>query len=261
MNTSAILPNLPGDTVATTSAEWLTQLTSHGVLRWQHGDTNIGLLLAVLLDINGWQGDVLSLTDALPTTARAVGIQDVLAVMGALGYRVHHEKMLAANLKPEDLPGLFVPAQRNGALRIYVNNVPRNTVDIGGRAVIYLSPYATYRIHLAQETGDMIAVSGGERKVTLYPGNVVHLQWQAHHYSVVVAHMVDGAGAPLVGATLTESDNTAITDDTGQFQAELTRPELLHFTTQAGTSCSATLPGNVAPTNGVLLYREAVKCE
>ncbi len=96
------------------SSDWLDQLNDHGILRWQHGHNNIGLLLAVLLDVNGWQGDVLSLTDALPCTAQAVGIQDILAVMGALGYRIHHERILAANLRPEDVPGLFVPDSPSG---------------------------------------------------------------------------------------------------------------------------------------------------
>ena len=96
------------------ASEWLAQLTDHGVLRWQHGNNNIGLLLAVLLDISGWQGDVLSLCDALPGTANTVGLQDILAVMGALGYRIHHERIQTVNLKPEDMPALFVPTQPDG---------------------------------------------------------------------------------------------------------------------------------------------------
>ena len=113
MSISAIAPNL-SPSASESSAIWLNQLSDHGILRWQHGDTNIGLLLPLLLDTCGWQGDVLSLTDALPSTARDVGIPDILAVMGALGYRVHEEKLHVANLKPEDLPGLFVPAGRQG---------------------------------------------------------------------------------------------------------------------------------------------------
>ncbi|MES2984713.1 MAG: ATP-binding cassette domain-containing protein [Pseudomonadota bacterium] len=92
------------------SGKWLCQLGLHGMLRWQHGNNNYGLLLPVLLELNGWQGDILSLSDALPCTAREIGVQDVLAVMTALGYRVRRERIHTQNLKPEDLPGLFIPA-------------------------------------------------------------------------------------------------------------------------------------------------------
>ncbi len=92
--------------------EWLEQLSQHGILRWQHGNNNYGLLLPVLLELNGWQGDILSLSDALPCSAREIGVQDILAVMAALGYRLQHERINTHNLKPEDLPGLFIPANK-----------------------------------------------------------------------------------------------------------------------------------------------------
>jgi len=104
----------PASEKADNATKWLEQLSGHGLLRWKHGDNNIGLLLAVLLDVNGWQGDILSLCDALPGSAHAVGVQDVLAVMGALGYRIHHEHVHTANLKPEDLPALFIPKSAHG---------------------------------------------------------------------------------------------------------------------------------------------------
>jgi ABC-type bacteriocin/lantibiotic exporter with double-glycine peptidase domain len=96
-------------------AEWLEQLTHHGVLRWHHGETNLGLLLSCLLDVCGWQGDVLSLCDALPSTASVVTVSDLLAVMGALGFRVQHEVIHSRNLKAEDLPGLFIARRKRDA--------------------------------------------------------------------------------------------------------------------------------------------------
>jgi ABC-type bacteriocin/lantibiotic exporter with double-glycine peptidase domain len=86
----------------------LDELTGNGLLHWQHSKNNIGLLLSPLLDVSGWQGDVLSLTDALPCTANGVGAQDVLAVMGALGYRIHQEHIQSTQIKPEDMPCLFI---------------------------------------------------------------------------------------------------------------------------------------------------------
>ena len=88
--------------------KWLSELSQHGQLRWQHSANNYGLLVPMLLELNGWQGDILSLSDALPTNATVIGVQDVLAIMASLGYRIRSEKMHTHSLKAEDLPGLFI---------------------------------------------------------------------------------------------------------------------------------------------------------
>ncbi len=93
-------------------AKWLSELSQHGQLRWQHTTNNYGLLVPMLLELNGWQGDILSLADALPTNARTIGVEDVLAIMAALGYRIRSEKTPTQNLKAEDLPGLFIFADK-----------------------------------------------------------------------------------------------------------------------------------------------------
>ncbi len=90
------------------TADWLSRLSQNGVLRWQHGETNLGLLLSPLLEVNGWQGDILSLCDALPRTTRVVTASDILGVMGALGYRIESKNIKLGSLKPEDTPGLFI---------------------------------------------------------------------------------------------------------------------------------------------------------
>jgi ABC-type bacteriocin/lantibiotic exporter with double-glycine peptidase domain len=95
-------------------SKWLEELAGNGLLHWQHGKNNMGLLLAPLLDVSGWQGDVLSLTDALPCTASEVGAQDILAVMGALGYRIRQERSRSSAIRPEDMPCLFIPVAPQG---------------------------------------------------------------------------------------------------------------------------------------------------
>ena len=147
--TVATLHTAPGASETVTSSDWLDQLSNHGVLRWQHGNNNLGLLLTVLLDVNGWQGDVLSLCDALPASAKTVGLQDILAVMGALGYRIHQERMQAANLKPEDVPALFVPAQADGwSVALVVR-------EIGPYGVIWEDGRQSHRGALPHGSGDL----------------------------------------------------------------------------------------------------------
>lgn len=131
------------------AGEWLGQLAEHGLLRWQHGNNNVGLLLSVLLDVNGWQGDVLSLADALPGTARQVNVQDVLAVMGALGYRIHHERVHAANIQPEDVPALFVPQHATGWRAGLVIR------QMGAYGIIWEDGREQHRGALAETDGDL----------------------------------------------------------------------------------------------------------
>lgn len=106
MNTAVLASQTP--------AEWLHRLTENNVLRWRHGTTNTGLLLAPLLEITGWQGDVLSLTDALPVSDKQIMISDLLTVMGALGYRISSEHRSTQSIRKEDLPALFVPDNSEG---------------------------------------------------------------------------------------------------------------------------------------------------
>ena len=108
MTQAAALP------VSDKPAEWLEKLTQNGVLRWHHGETNLGLLLSPLLDVCGWQGDVLALCDALPCTANVVTVSDLLSVMGSLGFHVHRERIHTRNLSAEDIPGLFIPRRAGG---------------------------------------------------------------------------------------------------------------------------------------------------
>ncbi len=95
-------------------AAWLATLAENNVLRWGYGNNNTGLLLAPLLEVNGWQGDVMSLVDALPVTASEVNMSDLLGVMGALGYRIRQERRQAESVTPEDMPALFAPEKPRG---------------------------------------------------------------------------------------------------------------------------------------------------
>ncbi|HEU0117420.1 MAG TPA: ATP-binding cassette domain-containing protein [Alphaproteobacteria bacterium] len=129
-------------------AQWLEQLMQRGVLCWQHGETNLGLMLACLLDVNGWQGDILSLCDALPSTAHVVTVPDILAVMGALGFRVKRETISTKNLKAEDVPGLFIARKVRGWRAGYVIR------EVGPYGVIWEDGREQYRGALPDETGD-----------------------------------------------------------------------------------------------------------
>ena len=102
-------------------------------------------------------------------------------------------------------------------------------------------------------------MEGGERKATLYPGNVVRMSWQVDRFVVVAARVFTTDGQPLADARLEESTANIVTNTQGRFQAEVTHLQQMHFTTNKNQHCSVNLP-TIKPVNGVLLYKQPLVC-
>ena len=93
---------------------WLRTLFDNNILTWaqkeagpDHGQS-ADYLLAPLLNACGWQGNVQALIDALPVTAEAINVNDLLGVMGALGYRIESLRQNINDVTPDMLPALYV---------------------------------------------------------------------------------------------------------------------------------------------------------
>jgi hypothetical protein len=146
-------------------------------------------------------------------------------------------------------------------MKIFVNGTERSTVQVDTQQVLYLSPFNTYRIHISPATPGLFDYQAGDRKVTLYPGNVTKLSWDVNKFYVVAARIVTATGQPLNNAILQESHAQATTDENGRVQAELSAPKTLTFASADNhTTCSVQLPPNVKPINGVLIYSDALPC-
>ena len=153
MNATVLSVPSSADTAGANAASWLNQLMENNVLRWQHGVSNIGLLLAPLLEVTGWKGDVLSLCDALPVDERRVEVIDLLTVMGYLGYRIHTERRNASDLQPEDMPGLFVPDTLSGWQRAVILR------EIGPYGMIWEDGREQHRGALSYDKGTLYRFS------------------------------------------------------------------------------------------------------
>jgi hypothetical protein len=146
-------------------------------------------------------------------------------------------------------------------MKIFVNNVERSAVKVGGKQLLYLSPFHTYDIRLAPRQNALLDYDSNARRITLYPGNVTRLHWSINTFYVVSARIVTPDRAPLVDGVLKESRAQVITDGHGRLQAELAASKSLTFTKSDGQACQVDLPAEVKPVNGVLLYREALVCQ
>lgn len=144
-------------------------------------------------------------------------------------------------------------------MTIYVNDMAQGTVKIGGRQVVYLSPFHIYHVRLVPVQPELLDYESSSRKVTLYPGNVAKLHWEVNKFYVVSARLQQPDGSPLVDALLEESRDEITTNSQGRLQAELSKPTHLTFTKADGGRCAVTLP-QTAPVNGVLVYDRPLTC-
>lgn len=108
--------------------------------------------------------------------------------------------------------------------------------------VLNLRPYETYEVQLVQQGSSFVEFEQQARKVTLYPGNVVTLDWTVAELDVVFGRIVDRNGEPVPNALISGVTGLSTTDDFGLFQAEMRR-DVKQISVETITSvCTLTLP-------------------
>ncbi|MFL6786749.1 MAG: CS1-pili formation C-terminal domain-containing protein, partial [Sphingomicrobium sp.] len=111
----------------------------------------------------------------------------------------------------------------------------------------YLPAYRTYKVRLIPTEASATGVDGGERSVTLYPGNVHPLSWRAETYITVFAQAVGQDRAPIANALVQSRKGIAQTDENGYFQVDVGRDDAITIASKDGP-CHVNL-GKVAVKN------------
>lgn len=160
-----------------------------------------------------------------------------------------------------DTSAIIVSTQGDArtAMKIIVNGVEQGIVKPGTSQAVYLSAYQSYDIRLAPAGGGMIQYDSGARHVTLYPGNVVRLNWEVNRFYVALATLVTENGTPLMHAQLQETQGS-VTDSKGRLHAQLRKTKRLSFITDDGLPCEALLP-ETKEKHGVLVYSNPLICK
>lgn len=104
---------------------------------------------------------------------------------------------------------------------VLVDGGRRATAKPGTQSVLSLRPYETYRVSLRARGEQFVHFDDKEYSVTLYPGNVVKLGWEADVVNIVFGRIKDQNGKAVANALLKGASGVATTDDYGLFQAEL----------------------------------------
>jgi outer membrane usher protein FimD/PapC len=114
-----------------------------------------------------------------------------------------------------------VPGAR---FEVLVDGFVRGIAPAGSVTPIHLRPWETYQVRLRPVGSAMVAWENREEQITLYPGNVVRLQWDLAEILVLLGRLVDAGGEPFGNARLEGAYGFAMAEESGHFQAEVLRP-------------------------------------
>ena len=125
---------------------------------------------------------------------------------------------------------------------VLVDEVVRGRVRPGGRFSLYVPAYRTYKVRLMPTAASAVSYDGAARDVTLYPGNVRALEWQAHRIVTIFAQAVTPQGEPVAGAFVETLRGVAETDGQGYFQIDVRKNDSITISRNGREACRIRLP-------------------
>lgn len=124
---------------------------------------------------------------------------------------------------------------------VLVNDQPRGRIVSGARLPLFLQPYHSYKVRLRPLNAAGVSYDSAARDVTLYPGNVQHLDWKIERMFTVFGQAVRADGRPLADATIQSRHGVGESDGSGYFQIDAGDGEALRFTDAGGSACEVRL--------------------
>jgi hypothetical protein len=104
---------------------------------------------------------------------------------------------------------------------VLVNGSPRGKTRAGKTLLVPVAPFETYNIELVARGNTLVSLKENNFVKTVYPGNVIALEWHARTVKVGYGRVLDANGQPLANAVLTGIGAISITDQLGYFQMEI----------------------------------------
>ncbi|MHA3840737.1 TcfC E-set like domain-containing protein [Sphingomonas aestuarii] len=129
-----------------------------------------------------------------------------------------------------------------GGYRVTIDGRPYDFVGPGTRTAIGVQPLQEYVVALRPEGAPEFDLDATQRKVTLFPGNVARVRFEAQRVVTLFGQVLDANGTPLPSARVEAEKDVAIADDRGFFT----------ITTPAATDITIRWP------SGVLCIKQAV---
>lgn len=154
-------------------------------------------------------------------------------------------------------------ALANSGYRIKVNGQPFDRIVPGSTSAVGVPAYEDYRIELTAENAPPYEIDTRIQAITLYPGNVAYLRYEAAKSYPVFGRLVDTEGRPLAHAILRTRADVVTTDERGYFLISVHAGERLGVSFDDGSSCRPLDLGRAIDGGGSRkLYRAGdVACE
>ncbi len=142
-----------------------------------------------------------------------------------------------------------IDAPPSGHFEILVGGQKIATVTGSGRKAIPLQPFRSYEVTLKPIGDAFLDIDTAPRQITVFPGNIVRLHWEAKPLQVVTLRAVGTDGQPLGNARVTNLKEFAATDDNGWLQVEISGQQHIVLSPPRGPACRLALPALDAPGN------------
>ena len=145
---------------------------------------------------------------------------------------------------------------------ILVNQAVNSRSAVGKTVVIPVNTFETHTVSVAAVGKELLNYPEETHKLTLYPGNVVHLTWDVAPVVVVFGKLLDLSGAPIAKGYITNSaDGDVPVERGGFFQTEFTGlPETIDVKIRGDGVCRATLPEKVEKISGFIVLEDDLTC-
>src|SRR3546814_16190176 len=86
--------------------------------------------------------------------------------------------------------------------RIKVNRQPYDRIKPGQTSAVGVAAYEEYEVELEAENAPPYDIDTSIRRITLYPGNVAYLKYEARNSFAVYGRVVDHSGKPQANVAL-----------------------------------------------------------
>lgn len=125
---------------------------------------------------------------------------------------------------------------------VLINGSPRGTASIGGKTVLGIQPFETYKVTLMPAGNSIIDFNNQVQTATLYPGNVITMDWKVSRVVVSFGQLIAADGTPISNALISGVTGIATTDEFGYFQAEIESTTRSVGAKTRTSECTAALP-------------------
>lgn len=132
---------------------------------------------------------------------------------------------------------------------VLVDGSPRARIRGGQSQLVPVAPYSTYDVELRAIGSSLINIERVKHSKTVYPGNVIDLDWNAKRVYIAIGKLLDASGEPIANALLKNVEGLALTDAAGYFQAEIDIAVETLTVQRQGQTCS--LPISMTPQENI----------